>query len=91
MRACCACCTDDHDRTADSINPSTIAPALYLAAGRRARLHVLEFTISVFFVYLAGGTLIALGGGQLLRSLSPISTSGTPSAYVAEIVAGCAS
>jgi cytochrome c biogenesis protein CcdA len=56
---------------ADSLNPSTIGPALYLAAGERARERVIEFTLGVFAVYLLGGVLIALGPGQLLRSLVP--------------------
>jgi len=56
---------------ADSLNPSTIAPALYLAAGERASRRVAEFTIAVFTVYLAGGLLIAFGPGQLLLTLIP--------------------
>ncbi len=56
---------------ADSLNPSTIAPALYLAAGERPRERVLEFTLAVFAVYLIGGLAIALGPGELLRSLVP--------------------
>src|SRR6201994_1720593 len=56
---------------ADSLNPSTIGPALYLASGERARERVIEFTLAVFAVYLAGGVLFALGPGQLLRSLIP--------------------
>lgn len=56
---------------ADSINPSTIAPALYLAGGKRARERVLEFTVAVFVVSLAGGIAIALGPGQLLLSALP--------------------
>jgi cytochrome c biogenesis protein CcdA len=56
---------------ADSLNPSTIAPALYLATGERARERVTQFTIAVFLVYLAGGVAIALGPGQLLLSLVP--------------------
>jgi|SRR5579884_1000249 len=56
---------------ADSVNPSTIAPALYLASGPRARIRVAEFTLSVFLVYLLGGVLIALGPGQLLRQILP--------------------
>ncbi len=56
---------------ADSVNPSTIAPALYLAAGERPRRQVIEFTVSVFVVYLAGGALIALGPGELLRTALP--------------------
>jgi cytochrome c biogenesis protein CcdA len=71
---------------ADSLNPTTIAPALYLASGKRPRARVTEFTIAVFAVYLAGGVLIALGPGQLLLSLVP-----KPDAedrHVLEIIAG---
>lgn len=71
---------------ADSINPSTIAPALYLASGSRARIRVAEFTASVFFVYLFGGVLIALGPGELLRSVLPHPD--YEDRAVAEIVAG---
>jgi cytochrome c biogenesis protein CcdA len=56
---------------ADSLNPTTIAPALYLASGAHARARVLEFTVAVFAVYLIGGAAIALGPGQLLLSLIP--------------------
>jgi cytochrome c biogenesis protein CcdA len=56
---------------ADSLNPTTIAPALYLASGNHARKQVTEFTFGVFCVYLLGGTVIALGPGQLLLSLVP--------------------
>jgi cytochrome c biogenesis protein CcdA len=56
---------------ADSLNPSTIAPALYLATGEEARARVTEFTMAVFIVYFLGGVIIALGPGQLLLSLLP--------------------
>lgn len=72
---------------ADSLNPSTIAPALYLAAGDHPRRRVTEFTLAVFVVYLGGGTLLALGPGQLIRSLVP-HPHRTPR-HIAEIVAGC--
>ena len=70
----------------DSLNPSTIGPALYLAHADHPRLRVAEFTASVFLVYLAGGALIALGPGQLIRSALPHAHA-TPR-HVAEIVAG---
>jgi cytochrome c biogenesis protein CcdA len=73
---------------ADSMNPTTIAPALYLASGEHPRERVLEFTIAVFLVYFLGGALIALGPGQLLLSLIP-----KPSPYVTdaiEVAAGVA-
>jgi len=56
---------------ADSLNPSTIAPALFLASGDRAPRRVSEFTAAVFVVYLVGGVAIAFGPGQLLLSLVP--------------------
>lgn len=72
---------------ADSLNPSTIAPALYLASADHPRRKVAEFTVAVFLVYLAGGALIALGPGQLVRSLLPHPHQ-TPR-HIAEVVAGC--
>lgn len=56
---------------ADSLNPSTIAPALYLATGENARNRVAEFTAGVFAVYFLGGAAIAVGAGQLIRPLLP--------------------
>jgi cytochrome c biogenesis protein CcdA len=56
---------------ADSLNPTTIAPALYLASGEHARTRLFEFTLAVFAVYLVGGLAIALGPGQLLLALVP--------------------
>lgn len=59
----------------DSLNPSTIGPAIYLASGERARLSVLEFTVAVLITHLTGGALLMIGPGRLLlslvRSLSP--------------------
>lgn len=73
---------------ADSVNPTTIAPALYLASGDRPRTRVAEFTLSVFLVYLAGGTLIALGPGQLIRDALPDLDVVHTVRYIGEIVAG---
>ena len=56
---------------ADSLNPTTIAPALYLATGERGRGRVAEFTFAVFAVYFLGGAAIAIGAGQLIRPLLP--------------------
>ena len=73
---------------ADSLNPTTIGPALYLAAGRDAPRHVAQFTLAVFTVYLVGGLAIALGPGQLLLSLVPHPD--REDRYVLETVAGAA-
>jgi cytochrome c biogenesis protein CcdA len=49
---------------------------------------VTEFTVSVFLVYLAGGALIAIGPGQILReAVSDVHVERTIR-HVAEIVAG---
>ncbi len=71
---------------ADSLNPTTIAPALYLASGPRPRRRVAEFTLAVFFVYLVGGVLIALGPGELILDLVPHPH--RTARHIAEIVAG---
>ncbi|MDQ6835652.1 MAG: GAP family protein [Actinomycetota bacterium] len=73
---------------ADSLNPTTIAPALYLAAQPHGRTKLIQFTAAVFGVYLVGGLIIALGPGQLLISLVP--HPGRRLGYVLEVVAGVA-
>ncbi len=55
----------------DSLNPSLIAAAAYLALGTRPFRRTLTFTIAAFVVTLAGGALIALGLGDLVLSLVP--------------------
>ena len=62
---------------ADSLNPSTIAPALYLAAGERAPSRVLGFATAVLLVQLTGGVIILLGPGRLLLSALPQISPGT--------------
>jgi cytochrome c biogenesis protein CcdA len=66
---------------ADSLNPTTIAPALYLATGERAQGRVAEFTAAVFAVYFLGGAAIAVGAGQLIKPLLP-----HPRHHIADIV-----
>jgi hypothetical protein len=56
---------------ADSLNPTTIAPALYIATGDEPRKQILEFTVAVFLVYLIGGLIIDFGPGHLLLALVP--------------------
>lgn len=73
---------------ADSINPSTIAPALLLATGERPRANVWRFTSGVFVVYFLGGAAVALGAGQLILSLVPHPDRNATAAV--EIVAGLA-
>jgi cytochrome c biogenesis protein CcdA len=73
---------------ADSLNPSTIAPALYLSTVEAARGKVIEFTAAVFAVYFVGGLVIVLGPGELLLDLLP--HPGRHLSYILEVVAGVA-
>ncbi|MEN3341279.1 MAG: Sap, sulfolipid-addressing protein [Actinomycetota bacterium] len=51
---------------ADSINPSTVGPALYLASGRDAGRGLLAFIAGVFGVSAAAGVVLVVGPGQAL-------------------------
>ena len=73
---------------ADSMNPSTIAPALYLAAGEAPVRNLAEFTLAVFGVFFLGGALILLGPGEALLALVPHPSATTR--YILETVAGVA-
>lgn len=55
----------------DSLNPSLIVAAVYLALGQHPFRRTLGFTIAAFVVTLAGGLAIALGLGDLILSLLP--------------------
>ena len=56
---------------ADSLNPSTVGPALYLATVPKRILRVLQFTIGVFTVNLVVGGVLTIGPGRLLLGLVP--------------------
>jgi cytochrome c biogenesis protein CcdA len=56
---------------ADSLNPSTVGPALYLAAARNGAWRVTLFALGVFAVNLVVGIVLAIGPGRLLISLVP--------------------
>lgn len=55
----------------DSLNPSTVVPAAYLAVMPAAVRRVLEFSAGVFVAYVLGGILLLLGPGQLLLATLP--------------------
>jgi len=55
----------------DSVNPSTIAPALYLATGRKPDRSLTLFIVGVFTVNMLGGLVLVLGPGRLLLSFVP--------------------
>jgi cytochrome c biogenesis protein CcdA len=71
---------------ADSINPSTIGPALYLATGRRPVVRVTLFAAGVFAVNVVAGVALTLGPGRLLIGLVPHPRDTVK--YVLEVLAG---
>jgi cytochrome c biogenesis protein CcdA len=73
---------------ADSLNPGTVGPAVFLATARRPRLQVLEFCLGVFAVNMAAGLLMALGPGHLLLALLP--RVGATVKHLIELIAGVA-
>jgi cytochrome c biogenesis protein CcdA len=56
---------------ADSINPSTVLPALFYATTPRPRAALAAFATGVFALYFAGGVAVLLGGRKLVESLAP--------------------
>jgi hypothetical protein len=70
----------------DSLNPSTIAPALYLAAGRDAARGLAGFIGGVFAANLVLGLLLALGPGQAIMSRVP--HPGDEARHLIELTAG---
>jgi cytochrome c biogenesis protein CcdA len=56
---------------ADSINPSTLGPALYLATIGRAVLRITQFTTGIFVVNFAAGVVLVIGPGRNLLDLVP--------------------
>jgi cytochrome c biogenesis protein CcdA len=70
----------------DSANPSTIAPALYLAAGRHAVKSLAGFVAGVFLTNLVAGVLIALGPGKAIMSAVP--HPGDHARHLIELAAG---
>jgi cytochrome c biogenesis protein CcdA len=55
----------------DSLNPSTIVPALYLATGKSALRNLSQFIAGAVAVNLTGGVLLTLGPGKLLTEELP--------------------
>ncbi len=70
----------------DSFNPATIAPALYLAAGREARRGLVGFVAGAFAVNLCAGLVLALGPGQAALALIP--KPGDEARHLLELTAG---
>jgi cytochrome c biogenesis protein CcdA len=71
---------------ADSMNPSTIGPGLYLALGEHAKSSLTQFTLAVFAVNFVGGAVIALGPGEVVLHLLPHPHA--TARYILETIAG---
>lgn len=71
---------------ADSMNPSTVAPALYLATGEASLRELIQFTLGVFWVCFVGGGILVFGPGQALLALVPHPSATTR--YILELIAG---
>jgi cytochrome c biogenesis protein CcdA len=71
---------------ADSLNPTTIGPALLFTMAPKPVRRVLEFAAGFFLVNLVGGVLLVLGPGQWLLSLVPHPSAHTK--HVLEVVGG---
>lgn len=56
---------------ADSLNPSTVGPAVYLATRKHAARSLLGFTLGVLAVNVAAGLLLTLGPGQAILAAVP--------------------
>jgi cytochrome c biogenesis protein CcdA len=70
---------------ADSVNPSTIVPALWLASAPEVR-GVASFALGVFVVYLAGGLVIVFGPGPSL--ITALHHAQGPAEHTLQAVAG---
>jgi cytochrome c biogenesis protein CcdA len=73
---------------ADSINPSTVGPALFMASASQPLARVSQFTAGIFGVNLLAGLVLTIGPGRLLLDLAP-HPRGT-ARHVIELVAGVA-
>jgi cytochrome c biogenesis protein CcdA len=73
---------------ADSLNPTTVGPAVYLATVAKGALRVMQFTLGVFGVNLVVGLVLVLGPGSFLVGLIPHPEE--TARHVIELVAGVA-
>jgi cytochrome c biogenesis protein CcdA len=71
---------------ADSINPTTVGPALFMATAPKPASRVSQFTAGIFGVNLLAGLVLTIGPGRLLLDLAP-HPRGTAK-HVIELVAG---
>jgi cytochrome c biogenesis protein CcdA len=72
----------------DSLNPSTVGPAIYLATRTHAVRSLLGFTLGVLTVNVAAGLVLTLGPGQVI--LAAIPHPGEHTKHVLEVCLGLA-
>ena len=70
----------------DSLNPSAVGPAVYLATRKHAVRSLLGFTLGVFSVNLAAGLVLTLGPGQAI--LAAVPTVGEHAKHLIELCLG---
>jgi cytochrome c biogenesis protein CcdA len=70
----------------DSINPSTLGPALLLALGAHPKRDVAAFTLGVFAVSTVGGLVLVFGPGRAL--LAVVSKPGPHTVHLLELATG---
>ena len=70
----------------DSLNPTTVAPAVFLATERHPATRIASFTLGVFAVSFAGGLLVVIGPGQLLLDALP--HPGPNAKHIEELISG---
>jgi cytochrome c biogenesis protein CcdA len=71
---------------ADSLNPATVGPALYLSTLPRPRRRIGEFAAAFLVVNLVGGALLVLGPGEVILSL--VHRPNRLTKHLVEVVAG---
>ena len=71
---------------ADSLNPSTIGPALYLAIGEHGAARVLSFAAGVFALFSGAGIVLVVGFGQ--AALAAVPHPGPRTLHLIELGAG---
>jgi hypothetical protein len=72
----------------DSLNPSTVGPALLLALGANAKRDLAAFFVGVFGTSTIGGLILVLGPGRALLAIA--STPRPHVEHLAEVVVGIA-
>jgi cytochrome c biogenesis protein CcdA len=70
----------------DSLNPSTVGPALVIAIGDRASVRLTAFISGVFVVSMVAGVALLLGPGQALLDAIPHPSAGTK--HLAQLAGG---